>query len=293
MKPKGPLAIVLTLLAALLPRVAAAQGETVDQALCRMIEGAATAHRVPVEFFTRLIWQESSFRPGATSRAGAQGAAQFMPGTAAERGLADPFDPEQAIPKSAELLDELRRRFGNLGLAAAAYNGGPARVEAWLAGRGGLPGETRNYVSAITGRSADDWAEESRGAIRAAPAEEGLPTRCLVLVAAFRRGTDRRIYEAYGPGYGGPITEGPLAPWGVQVAGNFSKDRALATFARARTRHAAILEDVVPMVIGTRLRFRGTRAFYRVRIPAATREAAGEICGRLRKAGGACVVLKS
>ena len=85
-----------------------------------------------------------------------------MPGTAAERGLADPFDPEQAIPKSAELLDELRRRFGNLGLAAAAYNGGPARVEAWLAGRGGLPWETRSYVSAITGRGAEDWAEEAR-----------------------------------------------------------------------------------------------------------------------------------
>jgi hypothetical protein len=110
-----------------------------------------------------------------------------------------------------------------------------------------------------------------------------------VLVAAFRRGQDRRVIEAYT----GPIEESPLAPWGVQVAGNFSKDRALASFARARQRHAAILENVAPMVIGTRLRSRGTRAFYRVRIPAATREAAGEICGRLRKAGGACVVLKS
>jgi hypothetical protein len=290
MNPRNPLAIALALVAALLPAAAAAQGgETVDQALCRMIEGAAAAHRMPVEFFTRLIWQESSFRPGATSRAGAQGAAQFMPGTAAERGLADPFDPEQAIPKSAELLDDLRRRFGNLGLAAAAYNGGPARVEAWLAGRGGLPVETRNYVSAITGRSADDWAEASRGATPAGTAEEGPPTRCLVLVAAFRRGTDRRVFEAYG----GPVQEGPLAPWGVQVAGNFSKDRALATFARARSRHPAILEDVTPMVIGMRLRSRGTRAFYRVRIPAATREAAGEICARLHKAGGACVVLKS
>jgi hypothetical protein len=47
------------------------------------------------------------------------------------------------------------------------------------------------------------------------------------------------------------------------------------------------------MVIGTRFRSRGTRAFYRVRIPAATRAAAGEICDRLRKGGGACVVLKS
>jgi hypothetical protein len=273
---------------------ARAQGadETIDQALCRMIESAATRHRLPVDFFTRLIWQESSFRPGVSSRAGAQGVAQFMPGTAAERGLADPFDPEQAIPKSAELLSDLRARFGNLGLAAAAYNGGPARVETWLAGRGGLPGETRGYVSIITGRTADDWAGDARGE-RPDVAQEGPPTRCLVLVAAFRRGSDRRMLEAYTSPYTGPIEESPLSPWGVQLAGNFSKDLALASYARARARHASLLNDVMPMVIGTRMRSRGTRAFYRVRIPAATREAATDICGKLRRQGGACVVLKS
>jgi hypothetical protein len=93
--------------------------------------------------------------------------------------------------------------------------------------------------------------------------------------------------------YSGPIEESPIAPWGVQIAGNFSKQIALASYERARARHAAILADVTPMVIGTRLRSRGTRAFYRVRIPAATREAANELCVRLHRAGGACVVLKS
>jgi hypothetical protein len=266
----------------------AAESETIDQALCRMIESAAGAHQLPVDFFTRLIWQESSFRPGVTSRAGAQGVAQFMPGTAQERKLADPFDPEQAIPKSAELLSELRARFGNLGLAAAAYNGGPARVENWLEGRGGLPGETRSYVSLITGRSAEDWAAASRGD---APGEagEGPPTRCLILVASFRRGTDRRMMEASAR----PIGESPLAPWGVQLAGNFSKERALAAYARERQHYAAILGEAAPMVIGTRLRSRGTHAFYRVRVPAPTREAAGALCERLRRAGGACVVLRS
>lgn len=283
-------AIVLALAASLaLPATrAAAQGETIDQALCRMIESAAVSHHIPVDFFARLIWQESSFRPSVTSGAGAQGVAQFMPGTAAERRLADPFDPEQAIPKSAELLSDLRARFGNLGLAAAAYNSGPARVEAWLAGTGSLPGETRNYVSAITGRTADDWAAQSRGD-PPEKAEEARPTKCLIVVAAFRRGSGRLPAEPYE----GPIAESPLAPWGVQVAGNFSKAIALSTYARARQRFAAILGEVTPMVIGTRLRSRGTHAFYRVRIPAASREAAAEICGRLHKAGGACVVLKS
>jgi len=79
----------------------------------------------------------------------------------------------------------------------------------------------------------------------------------------------------------------------VQVAGNFSKAVALASYARARAQHASLLGDVTPMVIGTRLRSRGTNAFYRVRIPAATRAAAIDICSRLHKAGGACVVLKS
>ena len=80
---------------------------------------AARTHRVPVPFFTRLIWQESTFRAGVTSRAGAQGIAQFMPQTAQERGLANPFDPKEALPKAAEFIAELRGRFGNLGLAAA------------------------------------------------------------------------------------------------------------------------------------------------------------------------------
>src|ERR1043165_1582331 len=266
----------------------AADGETIDQALCRMIEVAARSHNLPVDFFTRLIWQESSFRPHVTSGAGAQGVAQFMLGTAAERRLADPFDPEQAIPKSAGLLADLRARFGNLGLAAAAYNGGPGRVEAWLAGRGSLPGETRNYVSAITGRTADAWADDARNGAQAQPEA---PTRCLVRVASFRRGTDRRVIEAYQGQE--PIGESPIAPWGVQVAGNFSKAIALATYARARAQHASILGDAAPMIIGTRLRSRGTHAIYRVRIPAATRANAIALCSKLQKAGGACVVLRS
>ena len=94
----------------------------------------------------------------------AEGIAQFMPGTASERRLLDPFDPVQALPKSAEFLSELRNQFGNLGLAAAAYNAGPRRVQEWLARTGPMPLETRNYVSAITGTSVDDWAAAGKNA---------------------------------------------------------------------------------------------------------------------------------
>lgn len=125
-------------------------GETVEEAICRLIETSARARDLPVGFLTRLIWRESSFRTNVVSSAGAQGVAQFMPGTARERGLADPFDPEAAIPASAAFLADLKRDFGNLGLAAAAYNAGPGRVRAWLAGRSGLPSETITYVARIT-----------------------------------------------------------------------------------------------------------------------------------------------
>ena len=57
-------------------------GETVEQALCRLIEGAARAQRVPQDLLTSLLWQESAFRPHVVSPAGAQGTAQFMPGKA-------------------------------------------------------------------------------------------------------------------------------------------------------------------------------------------------------------------
>src|ERR1700740_2587741 len=89
---------------------------------------------LPEEFFPRLIWQESRFDPSAVSPAGAQGIAQFMPATAATRGLVNAFEPLAALRESASYLRELRTTFrGSLGLAAAAYNAGPAQVEGWLA----------------------------------------------------------------------------------------------------------------------------------------------------------------
>jgi hypothetical protein len=127
-------------------------------ALCDAAIAVAKANKLPTSFFTRLIQQESGFKPGVVSRAGAQGIAQFMPGTASSRGLADPFEPIGALAASAEFLAELVSQFGNLGLAAAAYNAGPRRVQNWI-GRGGkLPSETRHYVYRITGHPAEAWA---------------------------------------------------------------------------------------------------------------------------------------
>jgi hypothetical protein len=259
----------------------AKSGESVEQALCRLIEGAAQQQDIPRDFLTKLIWQESSFRTGVVSPAGAQGVAQFMPGTAKERGLEDPFDPEQAIPKAAELITDLSRRFGNLGLAAAAYNGGPARVSSWLAGRGNLPFETRNYVAAITGRTIEEWAEDPKKASELEKEQKTEVESCQQIVAVLRK-----------PGREGDI-EAPFAPWGVQLAGNFSKARALSSYRRASSAYASVLKDARPMIIGTRLRYRGTRTFYRVRAPAESRKSAEELCQKIRSLGGNCIVLPS
>ncbi len=128
--------------------------------VCTTLVAAARDNELPPSFLARLIWQESGFDPRSVSHAGAVGIAQFMPQTAKEMGLSDPYDPTEALPASARLLSKLNHEFGNLGLAAAAYNAGSGRIRDWLANRQSLPRETQNYVRIITGNSAKDWTEE-------------------------------------------------------------------------------------------------------------------------------------
>jgi hypothetical protein len=127
---------------------------------CDALREAAESSDIPIAFFARLLWQESRFQSFEVSRVGAQGVAQFMPATAAEVGLDDPFDPFKALPASAKFLRKLHDEFGNLGLAAAAYNAGSGRIQKWLSGRSPLPRETRDYVRIITGNNAENWLEE-------------------------------------------------------------------------------------------------------------------------------------
>ena len=260
----------------------------VRESVCLIIESAARANDLPLEFFARVIWQESRFRPdavGPVTRSGqrAQGIAQFMPGTAAERGLLDPFDPVQALPKSAEFLRELRRQFGNLGLAAAAYNAGPQRVRDWLSGARTLPAETRNYVLAITGLPAEDWA-------RSGNREPEQPARpnCAQLMAMLTRAPNRFVEK---------LTERvnlvAVAPWGVQLSANFSRDKALASYAALARRYGEILEGRDPSLLSTTLRRPTAPTFYQVRVGADTRAAAEGLCGSIRRAGGACLVLRN
>ncbi len=108
---------------------------------------AATHWNVSAALLAAQLMAESNFNPYASSPAGAQGIAQFIPSTAASYGLRDPFDPDQAIDAEAHLMSDLIQQFGSPQLALAAYNAGPAPVEAC----GCVPAipETTAYVSRI------------------------------------------------------------------------------------------------------------------------------------------------
>lgn len=267
------------------PAKAAAHPET----LCLTVEAAAQANNLPITFFARVIWQESRFNAkavGPLTRSGgrAQGIAQFMPRTAEEKGLLDPFDPVQALPKSAQYLRELADEFGNLGLAAAAYNAGPRRVHEWLAGSGGMPFETRNYVFAITGASVEDWVQR---ADKIKIPDAGAKT-CNQLVALLKQSPNRFVDSLERR-----LSSAVLRPWGVQLSAGFSRARLLSAYAAAERRFGSLITGHDLNVFSLRLRSRGTRPFYQLRIGTDTRRDADTLCGRIRKSGGACITLKN
>ncbi|MEM1315706.1 MAG: lytic transglycosylase domain-containing protein, partial [Pseudomonadota bacterium] len=241
--------------------------------LCAMISREALANGLPEDFLARLIWQESRFDPRAVSPAGAQGIAQFMPATAALRGLADPFAPEQAIPASAAYLADLRGMFGNLGLAAAAYNAGEERVSRWMAGRAGLPAETRGYVHVITDRPAGWFLGEGREV-------EPWP---LKPEASFAEGCEAL-----------PVIRtraAPRAPWGVAVAGGRSHGAAMSAFERIRGKVAEAAPGGRVQVVRRGRRRIGPR--FAVQIGAPSMGQAIALCQRLRRGGVSCTIARN
>ena len=237
------------------------------ESICSALAAAAAQNDLPTDFFARLIWQESRFDPAAVSRAGAQGVAQFMPATANWRGLSNPFDPLEAIAQSAKLLRDLRREFGNLGLAAAAYNAGSRRVHEWLAGRRALPGETRAYVRIVTGYSPDEWVRASPG-MDEMQSEKTVPCREMAGLVA---GTP-------------PAAINPTPIWGVELVGGTTDATALAAYSRLEQKYASILGGRQPYVVHHGLG-RGSMGWAHVRVGADDRSSAEKLCADLRGAG--------
>jgi hypothetical protein len=257
----------------------------VQQSVCLLVESAAQAHGLPVEFFVRLIWQESRFKPAAVgplTRSGrrALGIAQFMPATAAERNLLDPLNPIEALPKAAEFLKDLRGQFGNLGLAAAAYNAGPGRVRAWMTGAGSMPAQTRAYVWAVTGNSVDEWAT---GRDVKPKTESGVS--CETLMTSLKQSPTTFLAALQQH-----VVAGTIQPWGAILGAHRSRPEILGRYAALQQRFSEVLTGRDPILIE---RGRGSLPRYQVRVGADSRAAANDICKKIHLSGGDCVVLRN
>ena len=247
--------------------------------VCTLIRNSADRHGLPRAFLARLIWKESRFDPNAVSPAGAEGIAQFMPGTAKLRGLADSFDMSTAIPASAAYLAEMTANYGNLGRAAIGYNAGEGRLSRWIAGGGWLPLETEAYVLDILGEPADNFADASKQAtIKPLDDKLGFDDACRKLPVIMSQTI--------------PMARIQLKPWGIQVAGNFRRSAAIGQWQRLRSRFGSVLSGHDPVVSRIRSPM-GRRGIYAVRIGANDRAEADRICATLKRAGGACVVSRN
>ncbi len=246
--------------------------------ICRLIATSAEKHDIPPNFFARLIWKESRFDHRAVSPVGAQGIAQFMPYTAKERGLSDAFNIDEALPASAAFLKDLHGRFGNWGLAAAAYNAGPTRLANWLKNGGFLPLETENYVLSITGKSVDHFSTGQE--LTDTPLDEKLAFEqaCLRLPVIQSRSLAMAQLSPY--------------PWAVQVAGNFRQSAVSAQWNRLRKQNPKLLagHEVSISRIRTPL---GRRGIYVARIGMNNRQSADALCVKIRAGGGSCIIRKN
>ena len=248
--------------------------------VCAAIETYADHYALPSGFFARLIWQESRFDPNAISPAGAQGIAQFMPSTARLRSLTNPFDPAEALARSAQYLRHLELKFGNLGLAAAAYNGGERRISNLLAGTGGVVAETRSFVSIITGQSVDYWVGDAEPVDYALHPDKPFGEACADMAS-------RVAVPTIG------IDIGEWQPWGVLIAQNFSPDIARAAFIRVQSRYADLFEGRELLFITGRNLSLGTRLRYSAQVGFPRREEADAFCAELLNQGGNCLVQRN
>lgn len=250
---------------------------------CDTIETEAKRRGLPPGFFARLIWTESRFNPNAVSPKGARGIAQFMPATAQERGLADPFDPAEALAASAGYLSDLKDRFGNLGLAAAAYNAGPDRVARWRQETSRLPGETRRFVRVITGLSADRWTGQEVGEPDFA-LHEDLPFR--EACRQFARLARPLAAETQGDAE-------PVKPWGALIASHFTRSGAESALERLAASHRVVAEHSPVDFVRKRNAARGGKLMVRVMLGADDRATASALCRQVNRDGAACMVVRN
>lgn len=198
-----------------------------------------------------------------------------MPATARQRGLIDPFNPAAALAASAAYLAELRDHFGNLGLAAVAYNGGEDRAARFKAGEATLPAETRNYVLGITGHPAEVWRDTPPDTV-----DLRLDGATSFLSACIARGAARSMPQFAS---GNDRTGTGRSPWVVVIAAHANKDVARARYdaAASRSPHLRSHRPTLTRVKHTSMR----TAQYTAQIGQPDRTAALSLCNAVRRSG--------
>ncbi len=132
---------------------AQAPDTTTKAGLMALARADALVAGIPPDLFVKQINQESGFSTNETSSTGAEGIAQFEPGTAAGLGI-DPWNPVSALRGAAHLMARYDQKYGDYAKALAAYNGGSGNVEAAIANCGAAwlscePAQTQAYVQKI------------------------------------------------------------------------------------------------------------------------------------------------
>ncbi|WP_375262542.1 lytic transglycosylase domain-containing protein [Palleronia sp.] len=243
--------------------------------VCRQIARAASTAEVDTGFFARLLWQESLFDAAAVSSAGAQGIAQFMPATAALRGLDDPFNPAQAIYASAAYLADLASQFGNLGLAAAAYNAGEARTQDFIDRDRILPAETRAYVQIITGHSPRAWRDAPPEDVDYALAPD------TPFEEACRAQAASRTFKSFSP---------PPPLWGVIVAAGRRRPTVERFADKVRRENGDIIGSRTIQIVEDTLPAFGRSTRLTAKIAVDDAEEARQLCRALRRNSAYCQV---
>ncbi len=258
---------------------ATAQTPTVDD-VCRALEQSAAENALPVEFFARVIWQESRFDARAVSPKGAEGIAQFMP-----------RDRQLARPRRSVRSDRGAAAFGCL----LARTAGPVwqswtrcgsvqcrsrRVSAWLTSHRALPAETRNYVALVTGWTADEWASSSPPEKADTTIPQGVPcTRLANLILAPKQ--ERQRIVAYIP------------RWGIQLAAHLSESTAWAIYRDRLKRFGSLIGDREPIVLHKEIPGMGRAKRYIITIADDDRGPLDKVCRKLIAADATCDVLRN
>ncbi|KAB7615505.1 lytic transglycosylase domain-containing protein [Amylibacter sp. SFDW26] len=255
--------------------------DTFDADLCTALEQFANHYALNPAFFTRLIWQESRFKPNARSSADAMGIAQFIASTAEARGLDDPFNPAEALDASARYLAELEKDFDNLGLAAAAYNAGETAAANFQKKTAGLPNETWKYVQIITGLDARTWRDAPPNDHDfSLKKDQSFQQSCLDLAKTRKLDLDRDFQPQF-------------KKWGVQLAAGKTREAAATSYKHRSRLCRRAIKDRKPDYIYSSPQVKLRRPSYVARISFDSRRKANTFCTRLKQYRCACAVYKN